>query len=137
MTILNVEWPGTMYNKLCKMLAMATNGDGWMLEENCRSLGTIALVTKEWLLWPEDDYIGGLRNIGRRWHCDKACDWVDQFHTVWVQKEWVTGLVMRLWSLKWENRAQDWNLCEKKSVEKFSILRKRMSRQWWSNVVNT
>ena len=33
---------------------------------------------------PKDDYIGGLRNIGRRWHCDKACDWVDEFHIVWV-----------------------------------------------------
>ena len=56
----------TMIDDIECRMGQATNDDGLTIEENCKSLRTTALVTKEWLLWPEDDYIGGLRNFGRR-----------------------------------------------------------------------
>ncbi len=35
------------------------------------------LVTKEWLLWSEDSYTSGLRNIDIRRRRDEAREWVD------------------------------------------------------------
>ena len=89
-----------MWNELYKMLAIAANNkNGWMSKDGYKGLRTATPVTKEWMLSLEDNYIGGLRNIGKGRRRDETCERVGELLIDWSKKEWVMGQVGWLGSL--------------------------------------